>query len=103
MPITYTQAVLGTELKVPILDGYQDYTIPEGTQSGTTFRLKNQGIPNVRGIGRGDLYLTVDVSIPQELTDKQKEILLQFSKEMGEHYKSPPKKKFFEKVKDVFQ
>jgi molecular chaperone DnaJ len=103
IPISYTQAVLGTEIKVPILDGYQDYTIPEGTQPGTIFRLKNQGVPNVRGLGRGDLFLTVDVTIPKDLNDKQRELLIQFSKEMGEQYSSPPKKKFFDKVKDVLK
>lgn len=103
VPITYTQAVLGSEIKVPVLEGYHDYSIPEGTQSHTTFKLKNLGVPNVRGLGRGDLYFTVEVSIPKNLTEKQKEALLQYSKEMGEKYTAPTKKKFFDKVKDVFQ
>lgn len=103
VPITYTQATLGGEIEVPTLEGFQSYSIPEGTPSHTRFRLKNIGVPNVRGLGRGDLYFTVEVIIPKDLNEKQKEMLLDFSTEMGEKYKKPQKKGFFEKVKDKFQ
>ncbi len=103
VPVSFTQAVLGAEIKVPLVEGYHDFTIPQATRSHTTFKLRNQGVPNVRGTGKGDLYFTVEVNIPKDLSDKQKESLLEFSEEMGEQYKAPQKKKFFDKVKDVFQ
>ena len=58
-PITFTQAVLGAELEIPTIDGKVKYTIPEGTQTGTVFRLKGKGIPVLNGRGRGDQYVTV--------------------------------------------
>jgi molecular chaperone DnaJ len=58
-PITFSQAVLGAELEIPTIDGKVKYTLPEGTQSGTTFRLKGKGIPSLNGRGRGDQYVTV--------------------------------------------
>lgn len=103
VPITYTQATLGGEIDVPTLEGFESFSIPEGTPSHTRFKLRNLGVPNVRGIGRGDLYFTVEVIIPKDLNDKQREILLNFSSEMGEKYKKAHKKSFFEKVKDKFQ
>ena len=57
-PITFTQAVLGAELEIPTIDGKVKYSIPEGTQSGTTFRLKGKGIPGLNGRARGDQYVT---------------------------------------------
>lgn len=104
IPITFTEASLGAEIKIPTLEGTEDYSIPEGTQSGTEFRLKQNGVPYLRGGGRGDLIFTVNVQVPTKLNDKQKGILLDFSVESGENYKQakPHKKKFFDKVKDVF-
>ena len=74
-PITFTQAVLGAELEIPTIDGKVKYTLPEGTQSGTTFRLKGKGIPSINGRGRGDQYVTVRVQVPSSLTGEQKEAL----------------------------
>ena len=73
MPITVTQAMLGADLEVPTLDGKVKYSIPEGTQSGTVFRLRGKGIPYLRGSGRGDQYVTVTVEIPKNLTAEQRE------------------------------
>lgn len=101
IPISFVQATLGTELQIPTLEGIETFHIPEGTQTGTQFRLKNKGVPNVRGIGKGDLYFTVDVNIPVNLTDSQKQLLLQFAEESGEDIKEH-KKGFFEKVKEAF-
>ena len=82
MPITVTQAILGDEVEVPTLDGKVKYTIPEGTQSGTVFRLRGKGIPYLRGSGRGDQYVTVTVEIPKKLTSEQKELLRKFDESL---------------------
>ncbi|KXG75862.1 molecular chaperone DnaJ [Thermotalea metallivorans] len=101
IPITFVQAALGDELIVPTLDGKVKYKIPEGTQSGTIFRLKGKGIPNIRGYGRGDHYVKVVVEVPKKLNEKQKELLRKFADEMGEDVHEQ-RKTFFDKVKDVF-
>ena len=83
-PITFTQAALGAELEIPTIDGKVKYTIPEGTQSGTTFRLKGKGIPGLNGRGRGDQYVTVNIETPRNLNREQKEALRKFSELLGE-------------------
>lgn len=98
IPISIVQAVLGTQLEVPTLDGKVKYTIPEGTQSGTIFRLKGKGIPNLRGGGRGDQYVTVVIDIPKNLTNTQKDLLRKFEEAMEEGA-SKGKETFFEKKK----
>ena len=82
--ISYAQAVLGAELEVPTLDGKVKMNIPEGTPSGTVFRIRGKGIPYLRGSGRGDQFVTVNVEIPKHLTSSQKELLKQFAASMGE-------------------
>ena len=95
-PITFTQAVLGGELEIPTIDGKVKYEIPEGTQTGTTFRLRGKGIPQVNGRGRGDQYVTVYIETPRNLTKDQKEALKRFSESLGErNYEE--KKGFFGK------
>lgn len=101
VPISFTEATLGAEIKVPTLDGMETYSIEPGTQTGKEFKLKHLGVPYLRRKGRGDLFFTVQVKVPTELTDKQKELLLEFAKETGENYEKN-KKGFFERVKDVF-
>ncbi|MBB6217936.1 molecular chaperone DnaJ [Anaerosolibacter carboniphilus] len=101
IPITFVQAALGDEFVVPTLDGKVKYKIPEGTQSGTIFRLKGKGIPSLRGYGRGDHYVKVVVEVPKKLNEKQKELLKQFADQMGEDVHEQ-RKTFFDKVKDVF-
>ena len=101
MPITFVQAALGEELEVPTLEGKVKYKIPEGTQSGTIFRLKNKGIQNPKGFGKGHQYVKVVVEIPKNLSEKQKEILRQFANEDVEEIHEK-RKSFFKKVKDVF-
>ena len=82
--ISYAQAALGAEIEVPTLDGPVKLTIPEGTQPGSTFRLRGKGIPYLRGSGRGDQFVTVSVKVPKGLTGSQKELLRQFAASMGE-------------------
>ena len=97
-PITFTQAVLGAELEIPTIDGKVKYTLPEGTQSGTTFRLKGKGIPSINGRGRGDQYVTVYIETPKNLNKEQKEALKKFAETMGvSNYEE--QKKFFKKFK----
>jgi molecular chaperone DnaJ len=75
--------------------------VPEGTQPGTVFRIKGQGIPSLRGSGKGDLFVQINVEIPKRLSEKQKEILRQFdSATTGKEYEQ--KKSFIERMKDAF-
>lgn len=101
IPITFTQAALGATIEIPTLEGIENYKIPEGTQTGTQFKMRGKGVPYLRSKGRGDLYFTVEVMVPTKLTDRQKELLLEFSNESGPDNKEQ-KKGFFEKVKDAF-
>ena len=84
-PITFTQACLGGEMEIPTVDGKVKYDIPEGTQTGTTFRLRGKGIPQVNGRGRGDQYVTVYIETPRNLTREQKDALRKFSETLGEN------------------
>lgn len=81
--IPVTTAVLGGEVKVPTLTGEVKYNIPEGTQSGTTFRLKEQGIAKLRQAGKGDLYVNVTVEIPRKLNDEQRNLFEQLAVSFG--------------------
>ena len=82
--ISYAQAVLGAEVEVPTLDGKVKLTIPEGTQPGAVFRLRGKGIPYLRGSGRGDQFVSVNVVVPKNLNNHQKEALRAFAESMGE-------------------
>ena len=100
IPITFSQAVLGDNITVPTIDGKVEYTLPEGTQSGTTFRLRGKGIPNVNGRGRGDMYVKCDVEIPKKLNKTQREALKKFEGTLkDDNYEK--RKGFFRKLKDI--
>ena len=83
-PVTFYQAVMGAELEIPTIDGKVKYNLPAGTQTGTTFRLRGKGIPELRGRGRGDQYVTIRVQVPTSLNGEQKEALRAFAEAMGE-------------------
>ncbi len=101
VPITFTQATLGDKMTVPTIDGKVEYSVPEGTQSGKVFRLKNKGIPYVNGRGRGDQYITVQVEIPKKLTKSQRNALERFESSLKEeNYEQ--RKGFFKGMKDMF-
>ena len=101
VPVSFTQAALGAEIDVPTLDKPIRYTVPEGTQPGTVFRIKGQGIQYLRGSGKGDLYVTVGVEVPRKLTDRQKELLRQFEGTVtGREYER--KISFFDHMKTAF-
>lgn len=101
VPVTFSEAALGATIKVPTLEGDTDYDIPEGTQSGTIFTLKNKGITEIHGTRRGNLVFRVIVEVPKNLNSKQKELLKAFADSCGEK-NNVQKKNFFDKMKDLF-
>lgn len=102
LKISFPQAALGDTFQVQTLDGKVELKVPEGTQSGTFFRLKGKGIPDVHGYGRGDQHVKVTVVTPTKLNEEQKEKLRDFASTMGEN-PAGVEKGFFEKVKDAFK
>jgi len=78
IPISFTQAALGTEIEVPTLNGARSLKIPKGTESGEIFRIKAEGFPRIRGYGRGDEIVQVIVRTPKDLTKRQEELLREF-------------------------
>jgi molecular chaperone DnaJ len=102
VPISITQAALGTELKVPTLDGGRArLKIPPGTQTGKVFRLRGRGMPNLNGYGEGDQLIRTVVETPTKLTSRQRQLLEELARISGEE-SHPQSKSFFDKVKDVF-
>lgn len=100
MPISFQTAALGGNIKIPTLTTTQEYHIPEGTQTGTKFKLKNEGIKSGRSKKQGDLYFYVKVITPTNLSREQKGKLKEFAKVSGDVVKE--NKGFFEKLKDLF-
>ena len=99
-PVSFFQAAMGAELEIPTIDGKVKYTLPAGTQTGTTFRLRGKGIPELRGRGRGDQYVTIRVQVPTSLNSEQKEALRAFAQTMGEEVpEESGLKGFFDKRK----
>lgn len=100
MPISFTQAALGATIEVPTLDGKVRYNIPEGTQTGTTFRLRGKGIPYVGYKTRGDQFVTVVIETPTKLTREQRELLKKLEETTSDETQ-PKRKSFFDKLKDL--
>lgn len=101
VPLTFTQAALGCEVTVPTLDGKVSYNVPAGTQPGESFRLRGKGIPHLNRYGRGDQYVKINIEVPKNLTDKQKELLRQFDSTTNDGTNYEKRKTFFQKLKDV--
>ena len=102
VPISFTQAALGAEIQVPTLDGKVSFDIPEGTQTGKEFVLRDKGIPEVGNPRRrGDHHFTVVVETPTRLSREQKELLRKLDETM-DNKSSPKRKKFFDTLKDFF-
>ncbi len=97
IPITFTEATLGAEIDVPTLEGKIKYQIPEGTQTGTRFTLRQKGIQNPNYKTRGNLYVTVNVEVPKNLSGAQKELLSKFAESCGEKNYAK-REKFFKKL-----
>jgi len=102
VPISFAQAALGDDLEVPTLDGNTTFKVPEGTQPGTTFRLREKGVYPLRGSRRGDQFVKVQVEVPKKLSDTQKELLRQFDADVQNH-NIEQRKGFFERVKEAFE
>jgi len=104
MPISFATATIGGEIEVPTLSGRVEFPIPEGTQTGKTFRLRNKGIKGLRSTLVGDLFVHVVVETPVKLTDEQKKMLQKFDdslKSAGDKH-SPQQKGWFDGVKSFF-
>ena len=104
MPISFIEAALGGEIEVPTLSGKASFEVPEGTQSGRTFRLRSKGIKSLRTKLPGDLYIHVQVETPVKLSDSQKDLLKKFGDSIasGGAKHSPQQKGWFDRVKDFF-
>ena len=98
IPITFVEAALGAEIEVPTMTGTVKYNIPEGTQTGTRFTVKNEGVASLRGGKKGDLIFETTVEVPKNLNEKQKDTLRAFAEESGQkNYQK--KQSFFKKFK----
>jgi molecular chaperone DnaJ len=101
VPITFTQAALGAEVEVPTLEGKGKLKVPGGTQPGHVLRIKGKGIPHRAGLGRGDQRVEVQLEVPTQLTSRQRELLEQLARELGENAQ-PQTRSFMEKLRDLF-
>jgi molecular chaperone DnaJ len=109
IPVNYTTLALGGEIQVPTLNGSDSVKIPEGTQTGTTLRLRGKGMPDVNGRGHGDLFATVQVRTPKKLTKEQRLLLEQLAKVLPQEKFEPrtrddeqDERNLFDRVKDMF-
>ncbi len=102
VPVAFSQATLGAEIEIPTLEGKVRLKVPEGTQSGNIMRLRGKGLPSVRSAARGDQLVRIFVEVPTRLTARQRELLENFSDEMGTDT-SPVTRNFLEKLRDLFE
>jgi len=109
IPVHFTTLALGGEIVVPTLDGHDSVKVPEGTQTGTTFRLRGKGMPEVGARSRGDLFVTVQVHTPKKLTKEQRHLIDQLAKALPKeqfeprpHADEPGERNLFDRVKDMF-
>ena len=108
IPVNFTTVTLGGEIQVPTLDGNESVKVPEGTQTGTTLRLRGKGMPDVNGRGKGDLFATVQVQTPRKLTRDQRRLLEELSKALPKEKFEPrtredeDERNLFDRVKDMF-
>ncbi len=103
VPITFVQAALGYDIIIPTLDGEEKYTVKPGTQTGTVVTIKGKGVPNVKNNRVvGDLVAKLNVTVPKELTERQKQLLREFADDMPEEFKDH-KKGFSDKIKGLFK
>lgn len=101
VPIPFTTAALGGEIRVPTLDGAVSLKIPPGTQSGSTFRIRGLGMPALQGPGKGDILTYVQVEVPTRLNHEQRDVLQKFAELCGEE-NNPIHKSFYDRVKSFF-
>jgi len=101
VPITYTQAVLGADVEIPILDGKEMLTVPAGTQPNHVFRLKHKGLPELRSGRVGDLHVEVKIEVPKKLSEEQEKVLRELA-ELEQTEVTPHRKSWFEELKSYF-
>jgi molecular chaperone DnaJ len=101
IPVSFPQASLGAEITIPTLYGEHVLKVPEGTQSGTSLRVKGKGVPILRGHGKGDLIVEVRVQTPSKLNKRQRELLQELAA-LSSIENKPQRKSLFTKVKDIF-
>lgn len=99
VPVSFAQAALGTEIEVKTLDGEEALKIPAGTQTGTIFRVKGQGMPNLGGRGKGDLFVAVTLVTPKTLTKEQRKLLEQLAEIEDTEFAD---ESFMDKVRNIF-
>ena len=102
VPISVAQAALGAEIRVPTMDGQHTLRVPDGTQPGTTFRVRGKGVPVLNGHGKGDLYIEVRVQIPARLNKRQKELLEELDA-LSQVDNQPLLRSLLGRMKDIFQ
>ena len=108
VPLNFPTLALGGEIRIPTLEGEEPFKVPEGTESGQSFRLRGRGMPDVTGRGRGDLFITVKVLTPKKLSRDQKKLLEQLAATLPEQKVKPKEREdeddrgIFGKVKDIF-
>ncbi len=103
IPVSFTQAALGTRIEIPTLDGKTEILkIPAGTQTGDVLRIKGKGMPGLNSSRRGDILVRINVSTPENLSHKQKELLIEFARSRGEKLDDIDQS-FMDKMKNLFQ
>ena len=102
IPVSFTDATLGAKLQVPTLEGKVEYDLPEGTQTGSTFRFRGKGVTRINAKAKGDLYVTVEVEIPRGLSKKQKDLLKEFAKTL-DHKNFEKRNTFMDKLSKLFK
>jgi molecular chaperone DnaJ len=98
-PVSFAQAALGAEVSVKTLDGEEPLKIPAGTQTGTVFRIKNQGMPVLGGRGKGDLFVAATVVTPKHLSKDQRKLLEQLAEIEDTEFQD---ESFMDKVRNIF-
>ena len=101
-PVSIAQAALGTQVDIPTMNGRVSMKIPSGTQSGTVFRVRGKGLPDVHGRGVGDLLVRVNVETPTNLSGRQRQLLEEFAKNASEET-HPKRRAFLEQLKRLFK
>ena len=99
VPVTFAQAALGADIKVKTLDGEEDFKVPAGTQTGTVFRVKGKGMPNLAARGHGDLFVAVTLVTPKTLTKEQRKLLEQLAEIEDADFSD---ESFIDKVRNIF-
>jgi molecular chaperone DnaJ len=101
VPISVVQAALGTEIKIPTLEGEHVLRVPEGTQTDTTFKIRNKGVPELNGRGRGDQFVHLKVETPTRLTKRQRELLEELQQTLSVENK-PVSRSLLSKMREMF-